>query len=200
MAKHKGKHKGGKSTPSAASAAMNWAASGMAGARQQSAGTTTAVAPPAAPAGTAASGPHQSPTAAPRPTPQPRAGRTLEQRRATYALAAVQRHVGNAGAERYGTLVRSLPAMVLMNGIGQALAYLRADAGGNAGKPSAQLAQELEDWLCGPPDTEHPERVYSTGPLLTALMAGERHQYQQAQRSSLLVLGWVKKFADAYGI
>lgn len=124
--------------------------------------------------------------------------RTLEQDRAVYALEVVRRHLDRGDPARYATLVRGLPAMVLQNGFGQALAYLLADAEGDAKKPSRSFYDELQDWLVGDSVAGRRERVYPSGDLITALMAGSRAQYQRAQRSAVDLLSWMRKFADAY--
>lgn len=122
---------------------------------------------------------------------------TLDQRRATYALATVQKHRNAAAAARYATLARGIATMVLQNGLGQALAYLLADAEGKP-SPALELYNELQAWLCGPVDAEHPERVYSRADLIAELMAGSRADYQRAQRHALNLLAWMRKFVDAY--
>jgi CRISPR-associated protein Cmr5 len=129
------------------------------------------------------------------------ARQTLEQQRALYALQTIQSHTTDADTDksRYATLVRSLPSMVLQNGLGQALAYLLADAGGARGKPAGRLYAELEQWLAGDVAAGRPEPVYKrNSDLIEVLMAGSRSQYQRAQVTSLALLAWMRKFADAY--
>ena len=128
---------------------------------------------------------------------------TLEQKRALYALDVIQRHSTRGDDKykrRYGTLVRSLPSMILQNGLGQALAYLLADAGkSEEEKPALALYRELQEWLRGPKDGEtRPERVYPDGDLIQALMQGSRFDYRRAQEASLALFAWTRKFADAY--
>jgi len=126
---------------------------------------------------------------------------TLEQQRALYALQTIQGHVSDVDKDkrRYATLVRSLPSMVLQNGLGQALAYLLADARGDDRTPARRLYAELKQWLVGDVSDDRPEPAYDRGSeLMEALMAGSRTDYQQAQLTSLALLGWMRKFADAY--
>lgn len=130
--------------------------------------------------------------------------RTLEQERARYALSCIRKHIPGQGAKdgearKYGTLVRRLPTMVLQNGLGQALAFLLADAEGREDKPSRRLYDELEIWLHGAPGAERPDRVYQNGrDLIDALMEGTRDDYRRAQMAALGLLVWMRKFADAY--
>ncbi len=132
-----------------------------------------------------------------RTTAPPHRTRTLEQRRASYALACVIRYRAGSGdgTDRYLTLVRSAPATILQNGLGQTLAYLLADG---EGKPSRQLYQDLQTWLCGSVDDAHPERVYAGPRLIDALLAGSRAEYLRAQQTALALLVWLKRFGDAY--
>jgi CRISPR-associated protein Cmr5 len=126
--------------------------------------------------------------------------RTLEQGRAAYALKKIREHEQDdaKARERYLTLVRGLPAMVLMNGLGQALAYLCANAEKKTDSPPARLYQELSEWLAGPRTDERRERVYAAGDLLTSLIEGSRDDYQRAQAAALRLLAWQRKFADAF--
>jgi CRISPR-associated protein Cmr5 len=131
--------------------------------------------------------------------------RTLEQHRAKYALDRVKTWLGEDGEPRqnasdYARHVRKLPTMVLNNGLGQAIAFLLADAGPKAGGSSATLYRDLEAWLSGGTDQMRPMRVYvdETPDLITQLMAGDRAQYVRAQEEVLSLLVWMKKFADAY--
>jgi CRISPR-associated protein Cmr5 len=125
--------------------------------------------------------------------------RTLEHERAAFAYEKVKRCKGENVdyRKKYATHVRSLPTMVLQNGLGQALAFLLADAEGNQ-TPSIQLYSELQDWLCGTPISGWQERVYAEGELIERLIQGSRADYQRAQQSVLALLSWMRKFADAY--
>lgn len=130
--------------------------------------------------------------------------RTLEQQRAKYALEEVQKVAGFADKDdkvKYATRVRKLPTMILNNGLGQALAYLLADAEGKQDTPSGYLYRQFQDWLSGPaaPAT-YPCRVYTDGTrdLIKQLMAGDRTDYLRAQREALALLVWMVKFIDAY--
>ena len=130
---------------------------------------------------------------------------TLEQARARYALERVRMRAPKDGqkpdesTKKYATHVRSVPAMVLQSGLGQAMAFLLADAEGDLKKPAGWLYEEIQGWLCGPQSSERPERVYASGQdLMQALVAGSRSDYQRAQEASLALLAWMRKFADAY--
>lgn len=124
--------------------------------------------------------------------------RTLEQRRAEYALECIKGY-GGKDAAKYRTLVQRLPVMVLRHGLGQALAYLCADAGTDTDHPSRKLYDDLRQWLQGTADERHPDRVYAPGPeLLSAVLDGGRDEYRQAQVATLGLLAWMRKFAEAF--
>ncbi len=121
---------------------------------------------------------------------------TLEQKRARAAMEFVQRHRNNSGQRaKLRTLIQRSPVMILQNGLGQTLAFLLADAGdGQEGRNAAGLLHDrLEQWLCRERPIYHQE-----GGLMTQLTAGSRHDYLRAQQEALALLGWMKKFAEAW--
>lgn len=126
--------------------------------------------------------------------------RTMEQKRAAFALRRVQDFRGNA--EKMATHIHNTPMRILNNGLGQALAFLQADNEGKRGnerKESGRLFDIVQEWLCGAPDEEHPARVYGDGSrnLITSLMEGRREEYMRAQEEALALFAWLRKFADA---
>lgn len=116
--------------------------------------------------------------------------RTIEQDRAKYALEQVTGFTGDKA--KYATLVKKLPAMILNNGLGQAMAYLLADDKGEKKAPSWTLYAQLQIWLFSN------SIVCSGSDLITCLMDGDRKQYMHAQHETLKLLTWMKKFAEAY--
>lgn len=123
--------------------------------------------------------------------------RTVEQRRAAFALAFIGRHA-NASSEhksKLSTHIHKTPSLILQCGLGQALAFLLADAGADHTKPSKLLYNELQIWLCGQRTEQYPMRVYPNGNFIDALVNGSRHDYFRTQEESLLLLDWLKKFA-----
>lgn len=129
---------------------------------------------------------------------------TLEQLRAKYALDVINNKISNSKAAEYGSIVRRLPSMILNNGLGQSLAFLKAkaksdDRNSNENNEMDLLYKDLQDWLCGEIDNDkHPRRIYKEGEFIKLLIEGDRSQYFQAQQESLSLLTWMKKFADAY--
>jgi CRISPR-associated protein Cmr5 len=118
-------------------------------------------------------------------------GKTIEQERAKFALGFVNDKTKDKDREDYKTLIKRLPAMVLNNGIGQALAFLLAKAETDQNKPSYKLFGALKEWL-------RTQNVYTGDDLMDALTKGTRAQYMQARHETLKLLTWMTKFADAY--
>lgn len=125
--------------------------------------------------------------------------RTLEQRRAAFALGFINVHLADEqkDKDKLNTHIHKSPSLILQCGLGQTLAFLLADAGDKPGAPSKILYNALQEWLCGSRDDTHPMRVYSQAELIDALVNGPRSDYFRAQEESLMLLNWLKKFADA---
>ena len=121
--------------------------------------------------------------------------RTLEQRRAAFALAFID--TITADKEKFSTHIHKSPSLILQCGLGQTLAFLLSDAGQDANKPSKKLYNALQDWLCGDKDDTHPMRVYTREELINALVKGSRADYFRAQEETLMLFNWLKKFAAA---
>lgn len=123
--------------------------------------------------------------------------RTLEQRRAAFALGFIEGQHGT-DRERLMTHLHKLPVRVQTNGLGQALAFLMAEAGSNKNSVAGRLCGQLEDWLCGSRSDDRPCRVYPNGALMKQLVIGDRASYLRAQEETLLLGNWLKRFGEAY--
>ena len=120
---------------------------------------------------------------------------TLDQRRAANALRLVKSLKESGKYAKYPSYVKSLPATVLQNGLGQALATLLAAAKGDTSDAHHLLYSHLHQWLCS--DTD--DAVFRAAPdVLEAITQHEEKQYLHAQAESLAYLEWLKKFAVAY--
>ncbi|MGE5573039.1 MAG: type III-B CRISPR module-associated protein Cmr5 [Bacteroidota bacterium] len=121
---------------------------------------------------------------------------TLEQQRAHYAWEKIN-HVTTDASSKAAEVtmhLRSLPAMVLANGLGQSLAFLLAKAQGNPTSPHYMVYDMIAEWLVS-------RRRICAGEkenLIHSLMQGDRSMYQRAQDETWALLVWLKKFADAY--
>lgn len=131
--------------------------------------------------------------------------RTLDQRRAADALACLNK-VKASDDERYLASYRSyverLPATIVMNGLGQALAMECAAAGSPGGnhnkKPEERahrdLYRNLSRWLCREDGGVYPGADHA----LEAIIEGPQSMYLRAQAEALAWLEWHKKFCQAH--
>lgn len=123
---------------------------------------------------------------------------TIEQERAQHALKQIrslQRTQPESWQERYKSYVKGLPATIVSNGLGQALATLLAAAKGESTDPHHVLYQHLELWLCRP----HPLAPYRDEKhVIDAIIAHDAWVYRIAQMEAMAYLVWLKKFAAAY--
>ncbi len=119
---------------------------------------------------------------------------TMDQQRAAFALQAIEARMQldksrQAELRRY---IIQIPALIHMNGLGQALAFYRMK-----GRDSTHelIYQLLGQWLC----QEQAGRVFDGAEhdLLKAITSADMFRYMAAQNEALALLEWLKKFATA---
>lgn len=149
---------------------------------------------------------------------QPNPHQLIEQARASHALAWIQEAMAAKGVKqsdlkRYKSdlksFTRGLPAMIQMNGFGQAMAFYYAKRGKSA---AYQAVYDLvETWLCGPharqqttgapiyaADIQGQTQNQAQPPLLlTAITQHNQQRYRHAQAETQALLRWARKFAEA---
>lgn len=121
--------------------------------------------------------------------------RTLEQKRASSALKQIQALLKENNYGNYLSYVKALPATIITNGLGQALAMLLAKAGKDKDCDNYYLYHHLASWLTGQIEAfkqANPEK------LIDILMQKDQVIYMQAQAEALMYLVWLKQFARAY--
>ena len=97
--------------------------------------------------------------------------------------------------KEFRSYAASFPAMIRMNGLGQAAAFYcsKGAEDNKKGKAYRALYDLLSSWL------ENPGQPYAgSGGLLEGITSNDMHTYRVAQVEALLLLDWVKKFAKAY--
>lgn len=117
--------------------------------------------------------------------------------RAEHALKIVQslQNQPFTFRSKYVSYVESLPAQIITNGLGQAMATLLASAKGKKEDPHYVLYQNLQEWLC----KECKDAPYAgKKDLIKAVVKGDRDQYLRAQHEALAWLEWHKKLSVAY--
>jgi len=112
---------------------------------------------------------------------------TLDQLRARHTVAVVD-GLDDQGGPRFRRRVEDLGPAILTNGLGQALATVRAQEGGDP------VYQSVSDWLC----RLHPYSPYQGEPdALAAIVRHGRHDYMWAEGETLEWLTWLKKLVRA---
>lgn len=114
---------------------------------------------------------------------------TMQQQRAKYALeqvnAAITRGVNQ---KEYRAYASNLPAMIHMNGLGQAAAFFKSK-----GDTHEQLYHLLSNWLC-----QRDQPYAGCADLLEGITSKDMHAYRLAQAEAQMLMDWVKKFAKAF--
>jgi CRISPR-associated protein Cmr5 len=119
----------------------------------------------------------------------------LDQRRARHALRAVD-DVLEGLPERsnqvlYRSYVDQLGPVVLMNGLGQALAGELATGSGALGKAHQLLAKQVVSWLCDPLDGVFRDAAQASPMvMLEKLCSAPQATYVRAQSEALAWLAW----------
>ncbi|SUS04822.1 Type III-B CRISPR module-associated protein Cmr5 [Candidatus Defluviicoccus seviourii] len=122
----------------------------------------------------------------------------IQLRRAKHALERVRETAKKrALVDEYLSSARGLPAEIRMNGLGQAVAMLRARGVKNKG--AMALYEHVSDWMCRPnsPSPYHGKEKPEEA-LLDAIVGGKESAYRQAYVEIDAYLAWLKRFADAF--
>jgi len=113
--------------------------------------------------------------------------RTLEQERAKYAYDKIMSVKGKDFEKDYARYVKSAPALILTNGLGNTLAFYKS----KKSEAYSKLYKHIEEWLkkrgyCSE-DQNALEWIANTDSLLVF----------QATQEVLALLNWMTKFAKA---
>lgn len=112
---------------------------------------------------------------------------TLGQDRAAFALRQLE--AINCDRDKFKKLCAGLPSMIMQNGFGQALAFLAAKGKTEHVAASTIMLQWLtEKRLLGPASLRQ---------QLMQINTMDQGQYLLAQRESLAMLEWLKRYAHA---
>ncbi len=119
---------------------------------------------------------------------------SLEQQEAMYALQSVKKVREEDTSEDYFIQVKRLPAMVLTNGLGHSLAFLRSKAANKSADKSGHRAlfDDIAGWL------QEIEVYPSEGEIMEHIMKGSMNKYLEAQSHVMRLLTWLVRFANAY--
>ncbi len=120
----------------------------------------------------------------------------LDIERAKHALKKVNEVKTKEDYGHFRSYVERLPATVVMNGLGQAMAMelsqsKKADANRKADERAHEkLFEIVQDWLN--------KTVYDDGDLMENITSSNQQKYIEAQSEALAYLVWLKKFSKAY--
>lgn len=118
---------------------------------------------------------------------------TKQQKRAEFALSALERFKGTVPKE-YAQFIVGVPTMILTNGLGQTLAFLKAKSEKKSERKfvyetmRTYLKKEYTHFSSCSDDVE----------FLKKLNSVPQGAYIQMQREVLLMLEWLKRYARAF--
>lgn len=116
------------------------------------------------------------------------------QQRAKFALERIQtlpvKLKPNEQVE-FISYASGLPAMIHMNGLGQAMAFCKLKS--KERESYGQLYQLVSDWL-----VQKDQPYHQKTDVLEGITQCDMAHYQLAQAETLVLMSWVKKFAKAF--
>lgn len=116
--------------------------------------------------------------------------RTIEQKRATHAWGKIQSlsNKPDGFKKKYNALVKKVPVLILTNGLGQALAFLKAKSKND--DHHMELYRHVSEGV----DLQLP---LNGKDLLEKLLQDNSTFLRQTTRTALAYLQWLKRFAEA---
>jgi len=123
--------------------------------------------------------------------------KTLEQKRAALAWDKVKEIEGKDETlqKEYRSAVLKAPAMIMTNGLGPTLAFLRSRKEGNKEKAEDILHKHISAWLKSP---DAPISWTSTkDDIMERIVEEDSIVYRQATQEALMFITWLKRFAQA---
>lgn len=126
---------------------------------------------------------------------------TIENGRARQALEDVTEaaEAGDNVADKYGSYVKNLPALIQTNGLGTAMAFVKSKGTGSGTDATAYalLYQHVSGWL----QAETNEHLLAgadtdSDDLVAQLVSLESTPYRMATRETYTYLHWLRRLAD----
>lgn len=124
--------------------------------------------------------------------------RTLGQKRAAFALDEVLNNRCN-NAKEFKTFCAGAPSVILQNGFGQALAFWYAKGKDKSEDKHHVLLNIIMRWLClKNGDVQNAFQACGNIQDMVRTLSGmDQKQYLAAQKETLALLEWVKRYANA---
>jgi CRISPR-associated protein Cmr5 len=122
--------------------------------------------------------------------------KTLEQQRAEQAWECVDEVTSKSQdfKKKYGSLARKVPTLILTNGLGQTLAFLKAKGKNDPADEHTVLFRHLSRWVLS---QVAPSSPATNGDLLQWVLQNDSASYRRATVEALAFLTWLKRFAEA---
>ena len=95
--------------------------------------------------------------------------------------------------KEYRSIVMKLPTLIITNGLGQTLAFLRSKGKGDKRKPEDKIYQDIDGWLSKNKNIHWNAK----GELIERVIALPSDKFRQVTTETLAYLSWMKRFADA---
>ncbi len=118
---------------------------------------------------------------------------TLGQQRAEYCLEKLEELPEDLRSD-FKPFTAGLPALILQNGFGQALAFLKAKAKVNEQDKHQEAFSIIVNWLV---KRDILKNAGNDADYLKQLSRMEQQQYLHAQKETLAMLEWLKRYANA---
>lgn len=113
---------------------------------------------------------------------------TLDQLRAKHAWERVR-----GSTKEYGNLAKSMPALIMSNGLMQTLAFLK----GKDRPEHDRLLKDILSWLSDKSCKVLPEGAQEFKSAMAELAKCDSMKYQRATEEALGILRWIRHLASA---
>lgn len=120
-------------------------------------------------------------------------GISKEQQRAKKAWELVSSVPAGDKMDKYASLAKSAPVMILTNGLGQTLAFVISKS--KQGNEYAAIFDHLDEWLSE--NVAWSGSISGKGKLMERIINENSQIYRIATEEALAFLGWIKRFAGA---
>lgn len=123
--------------------------------------------------------------------------KTLEQKRAQSAWNEIQKIKEKSFQSEYASWAKKLPVLILTNGLGQTLAFLKSKTNSNSNTAKAQesLLETLNKWLLDTPTFKWGD---NSSDILQRIVESSSDTYRLATIEALAFLNWLRRFAEGY--
>lgn len=96
--------------------------------------------------------------------------------------------------KEYRSMVMKLPTLIIANGLGQTLAFLKSKGKGDEKKPEEKVYQDIKGWLF---KNKNIHWTAQDDELIARVIALPSDRFRHVTSETLSFLSWMKRFADA---